>query len=63
MGYADDATIYAVISKPISRSQVMELLNQDLAAINPWCLMWPMMLSPKKTKFMVVSKSRNIALG
>ena len=29
---------YAIIPKPLSRRQVMESLNQDLAAINSWCL-------------------------
>ena len=33
--YADDTTIYAVITRPLSRPQVMESLNQDLAAITP----------------------------
>ena len=32
--YADDTTIYAVIPRPLSRPQVMESLNQYLAAIN-----------------------------
>ena len=41
----------------------MELLKQDLAAINSWCLQWHMRLNPKKTKFMVVSRFRTIALG
>ena len=34
VGYADDTTIYAVIPRPLSRPQVMESLNQHLAAIN-----------------------------
>ena len=34
VGYANDATIYAVISQPLSRPQVMESLNQDLTASN-----------------------------
>ena len=38
-------------------SQVMALLNQDLAAINSCCLKWHMKLNPKKIKFMVVSLS------
>ena len=54
--YADDTTIYAVVPRPLSRPHVMESLNQDLAAINSWCL-WHMRFSPKKTKFMVVSRS------
>ena len=38
VGYADDTTNCAVIPRPISRPQVMESLNQGLAAINSWCL-------------------------
>ena len=36
--YAVDTTIYALIPRPLLRSQVIESLNQDLAAINSWCL-------------------------
>ena len=63
MCYADDTTIYAIIPRPLSRPQVMELLNQDLAASNFWCLKWHMRLNPKKTKSMVVSRSRTSAPG
>ena len=38
VGYADDTTIHAVIPIPLSRSQVMESLNQDWAAMNSLCL-------------------------
>ena len=38
VGYADDTTIYVVIPRPLARPQVMKLLNQNLAAINSWCL-------------------------
>ena len=41
----------------------MESLNQDLTAINSLCLKWHMRLNSKKTKSMVVSRSRNIASG
>ena len=41
----------------------MESLNQDLAAINSWRLKWHMRLHPKKTKFIVVSRSRTSAPG
>ena len=34
VGCADNTTIYAVISIPLSRPHVMESVNQDLAAIN-----------------------------
>ena len=37
MNYADDTTICTVIPRPHSRPQVMESLNQDLAAIDSWC--------------------------
>ena len=63
MGYADDFTIYAVIPRPLLRPQVMESLNRDLAANNSWSLRWHMRLNPKKTKFMVVSRSSIIAPG
>ena len=41
----------------------MESLNQDMAAINSWCLKWHMNLNPKKPRFMVVSRFRTIAPG
>ena len=63
VGYADDTTIYAVISKPLSCHQVLESINQDLAAINSWRLKWNMRLNSKKTKSMVGSWSRTIAPG
>ena len=42
VGYADDTMIYAVIPIPLSRPQLMELLNQDFAAIYSSCLKWQM---------------------
>ena len=41
----------------------MESLNKDLAVINSWCLKWHMRLNIKKTKSVVVSRSRTIAPG
>ena len=38
VGYADDTTIYAALPTPLSRLQVTESLNQNLATINWWCL-------------------------
>ena len=61
--YADDRTIYAVIPRPLLRPQVIEALNQNLATISSRCLKWHMRLDPKKTKTMVVSRSRTIATG
>ena len=60
---ASDTTIYAVIPRPLLRSQVMNSLNQNFAAINSWCLKWHMRLNPKKTRSMLVSRSRTIAPG
>ena len=48
-GYEDDTTSYAVIPRLFSRPQVMESLNQDLVALNSWCLKWHMKLNSKKT--------------
>ena len=44
LDYADATTIYAVIPKPLSCPQELELLNQDLTEINSWCLKWHMTL-------------------
>ena len=41
----------------------MKSLNQDLTEINYWCLKCHMRLNPKKTKPVVVSRSRTIAPG
>ena len=45
------------IPRPLSGPQVMESVNQDLAAIDSWCLKWYTTLNPKKTKSMVLSRS------
>ena len=38
VGYASDTMIYAIIPRPLSRPQMIESLNQDLATKNSWCL-------------------------
>ena len=63
MGYAQDTMIYAVIPRLLSRPQVMEKLNQNLGAIHSRCFKWHMRLNPKKTKSMVVSRSRTYTPG
>ena len=63
VGYADDTMNHAVIPRPLSRSQVMKSLSQDMAAIKSWCLKKNMRANPKKTKFMLINRSRTIALG
>ena len=63
VSYADDTTIYALIPRPLSCPQEIGSLNQDLAAINSWCLKWHMRLNPKNIKSMMVSRSRTSAPG
>ena len=53
--HADDITIYIVIPRPLSLPQVMESLNQELAAINAFCLKWHMRLNLQKTKSKMVN--------
>ena len=62
-GYADDTTIYEIILRLLSRSQVMEKLNQNFAAINSWCLKRYKRLNTKNTISTVVSRSRTSTLG
>ena len=54
---------HALIPRLNSRPQEMESLNQDLAAISSWSLKWHMRLNPKKTKSIVVSRSRGSGPG
>ena len=61
--HADGTTIFAVIPRPLSRSQVIVSLKQDLAAIKFWCLIWHIRPNPKKTEAMVLSRSQTIATG
>ena len=63
VGYADDATIAAVISRLLSRPQEMASLNRDLAATHSWYLKWHMRLNSRKTKSMVVSRCHTYAPG
>jgi hypothetical protein len=58
VGYADDSTLLAVVRRPADRALVEASLLRDLRAIQCWCSDWGMMLNPKKTKSLVVSRSR-----
>ena len=60
---ADDITIYAIVHRPLSRPQVTDSINPDLAAINFLCLKWHMRLNPKMTKSIVASRSCTTAPG
>ena len=56
--YADDSTQLAVVRKPAGRPAVAASLNWDFSRIQEWCNHWCMILTPKKTKALVVSRSR-----
>ena len=58
MGHTDDTMIYAVIPRPLSRSQGIESLNQDLAAVNFWCLKRHVRFNPMKTESAVAIRSQ-----
>ena len=62
MSYRNDTTIYAVISRPLSRLQEIKSVDQNLAALDSWCLKHTRFNS-RKTKSMAVSRSRTYALG
>ena len=59
-GYADDSTLLAVVRKPVDRLAVAASLNRDLARIQEWCNHWCLILTPYKTKVLLVSRSRTL---
>ena len=40
VGYADDSTLMATISRPANRIEVAESINRDMRVILEWCTMW-----------------------
>ena len=58
VGYADDTTNCVVIPRPLSHPQVIKSLNLDLAVMYSLSLKWHMRLNARKTKSMVISRSR-----
>ena len=60
IGYADDSTLMAVLPSPGARVTVAEFLNRDLVRVNAWCDLWGMKLNARKTKTMIVSRSRTM---
>ena len=59
-GYADDSTLLAVVRKPADRLAVAASLNRDLARIQEWCNHWCLILTPYKTKVLLVSRSSTL---
>ena len=60
VGYADDSTLVAIVPSPSSRLAVSASLNRDLARIADWCSAWGMVLNARKTRSMIVSRSRTL---
>ena len=58
--FADDSTFLAVVRKPADKPTFAASLNRDLASIQEWCNHWCMILNPKKTKALVVSRFRTV---
>ena len=59
--YAVDSTQLAVVRKPAYRPAVAASLIRGLARIQEWCNHWCMILNPKKTKALVLSRSRTVS--
>ena len=62
IGYADDSTLMAVVPSPGFRVSVAESLIRDLGRVREWCdlCLWGMKLNARKTKTMIVSRSRTV---
>ena len=60
IGYADDATLMAVVPSPGVTVAVAESLIRDLGRVSEWCDLWGMKLNASKTKAMIVSRSRTM---
>ena len=57
--YADNTTLVAPVQLPSLRAAVGDVLNDDLAKVVDWCEQWDMKLNPKKSKFLLVFRSRS----
>ena len=60
IGYADDSTLMAVVPSPGIRVAVAESLIHDLGRVSEWCDLWGMKLNARKTKTMIVLRSRTM---
>ena len=58
LAYADDTSLYSVISSPNHRMEVSNSLNRDLIKISSWCTRWGMTLNARKTHSIIFSRSR-----
>ena len=60
IGYADDATLMAVVPSPGVTVAVAESLIRDLGRVSEWCDLWGTKLNANKTKTRIVSRSRTM---
>ena len=60
IGNADDSTLMAVVPSPGLRVAVAESLIRDLGRVSEWRDLWEMKLIARKTKTMIVSRSRTM---
>ena len=60
IGYADDSTLIAVVPSPGVRVTVAESLSRDLVKVSEWCDLWEIKLNARKSKTMIVSRSRTM---
>ena len=57
--YSDDTTLVAPVQRPSLRAAVGDVLNDDLAKVVDWCERWDMKLNQRKSKSLLVSRSRS----
>ena len=60
IGYADDSSLMFVLPSPGVRVAVADSLIRDLGRASEWCDLWGMKLNVRKTKTMIVSRSRTM---
>ena len=58
--YADDSTFMAVVASQGFRVTVAESQIRDLCMVTEWCDLWAMKLNVRKSKTMIVSRSRTM---
>ena len=58
--YADDSTLMCSVRSPDDRVAASDSLCKDLCKFQQWCKQWGMKLNAKKTKSLIVSRSRTV---
>ena len=57
--YTDDITLVAHVQRTSLRTAAGDVLNDDLPKVVDWCERWDMKLNPRKSKSLLVSRSRS----